>query len=152
MSLENDPLFADGNEIKSGVMKFNKVGDAIKGTLLERKKQKSNYKDEVVNFYKFLVHAGVYHDLNDEKQLIETPVELVEGTIIGVWGKPQLDDKLSQVKYGQIVGIRLSEKKKSATPGYNPTSIFSVYPGGMDPNYMGQETVDTAEAGAKIPY
>lgn len=152
MSFENDPIFNKENEIKSVAMKFNKVGDGLKGTLLERKKQKSNYGNgELVNFYTFKVHAGTYHDLNDEKQLIDIPVELTAGTIIGVWGKPQLDDKLGQIKYGQIVGIRLTEKKKPSQPGYYPTNIYAVYPGGMDPDYMGEGAAEAA-ATADVPY
>ncbi len=143
MSFENDPIFSKENEIKSSTMKFNKVGDGLKGTLLEKKKQKSNYKDgEIVNFYKFKVHAGVYHDLNDEKQLIEAPVEIEPGSVIGVWGKPQLDDKLSQIKLGQIVGIRLADKTPPKVKGNYPTNVYAVYPGGTDPEYMGEDAED----------
>lgn len=142
MSYE-DPLFNEANKAQSALMKFNKIGDAFKGTLIEKKKQRSTFKDgEIQNFYKFIVHGGEYHNLDDNKQLIDEPVQLVKGTTIGLWGKPQLDDVLLGLKIGQIVGIRLSERKKPAKAGNYPTNVYSIYPGGMDEEYMGQQSDD----------
>ena len=138
-----DPMFTEENEAKSSLMKFNKIGDAFKGTLVEKKKQKSIYKeDELQSFYKFLVHGGEYHNLDEDGQFIESPIKLEKGTFIGLWGKPQIDDVLLNCKIGQIVGIRLKDKKKSARPGYKPTNVYSIYPGGMDEEYLGQSEGD----------
>lgn len=141
-----DPLFNEANKAQSALMKFNKIGDAFKGTLIEKKKQKSTFNNgEMQNFYKFIVHGGEYHNLDDNKQIIEEPVKLVEGTTVGLWGKPQIDDILLNCKFGQIVGIRLSDRKKPSKPGNYPTNVYSIYPGGMDPNYMGQGAEDMPE-------
>ena len=138
-----DPLFSDENKAQTGLMKFNKIGDAFKGTLIEKKKQKSTFNSgEMQNFYKFIVHGGEYHNLDENKQLVDTPVSLAEGSIVGLWGKPQLDDVLLACKLGQIVGIRLSARKAPAKPGNYPTNVYWIYPGGIDPNYMGQGAED----------
>lgn len=155
-------------EAKNNFVKFSKVGDFVKGTLVDTRTMKSTLpgKDGHKNtVFEVMVHAGEYHDAessvdangNKTVKVSENPTVLNEGDFVTVGAKDDiapdgkvlnkgLTDNLRNVKVGQIVAFQFTEIKPSKTPGFAPAKIIKVLVGGMDPNYMGQKAGDTVSA------
>jgi hypothetical protein len=115
-----------GQEIKAGWIKLPAAGDSVKGTLVNKRYQKSNkpgFKDQWV--YELLVDGGVVN--------IGFSID-----------KTFLNNKLKNVVVGQIVMIkRMPDFPSKMFPGKFAASYDArLY--GMDPDYK-DETVDEEE-------
>jgi len=153
----SDP-FEGMQEAKANWIKFGKVGDFVKGTLLEVRDTESQFIDQKTGqkkrqkVYDLQVHVGEYHNsdtTNDEAgnkvvKIIEPAVVLNMGEYWSVSGKDSIDNQMRNVKPGHIIGFRFAEIKPSKTKGNAPQKIIKVMLGGMDPNYMGQTKADAA--------
>lgn len=92
------------------MFKFEKVGDKIKGTLIER--------EQVVVEGK----PVMLYSLKDDK-----------GEEFKVWGTKMLDQQMKRVLNGQNLGILFAEEKKTGKP--QPMKVLKVYPGPMNPSH-----------------
>lgn len=123
-------FFSDENIAQAAWFKFDKIGDAVKGTLLSRRHQPGvdNYPAQEV------------YELKQE-----------DGDIINVGfsvNKKYVLDRMRNVKIGQIVGFMFKSEIPSKTKGYAPAKSIEVYVGKMDENYKAEALA--TETGGKV--
>ena len=109
--------WAEAQEVQSNWFKFVKVGDKIKGTLINKRYQKSNvagYPDQWVYEIK---------DANGEVQNVGISVS-----------KPGTIQRLNACKAGDIIGI-LFEKEGEKKKGFFPAKFLKVVKFGVDPDF-----------------
>lgn len=126
-------------------IKFGKVGDYFRGTLVDSSRQMKNHLSptkEMQTIYEMKAIAGSFHLINnrvvDANPTIPAPGEfwsLIEG-------KPAITQQLKNVVPGTIIGFRFAEEMKAKTPGHNDAKIIKVYIGGIDPTYQGETSRD----------
>ena len=114
--------FAGGQEVQSNWVKYDKIGDGIKGTLLGKKFQEANlpgYQDQ-----------WVYQIKKANGTIWNAPVSASKsGTI----------ERLDNCKLGEIIAI-FYEKDGEAQKGKKPAKMLKVLTYGMDATYgMGEE-------------
>ena len=132
---ETEDEFAGGEdiEVKSGWLKFNKVGDGVKGTLMERRFAKANvpgYQDQ-----------WVYDIRNSEGDIVK----------VGITTNKELTyKKLNAVELGTIVAVWFSELGPKK-PGQFQAKYLSVKAYGIDPNYDSYLTGGLEKASPEIP-
>lgn len=110
--------FEGGREVESNWFKFNKIGDGIKGTLVEKYYQESsdaNFPNQWI--YKIKVKDVVWNVGISEKK---------SGTI----------DRLNKCSIGEIIGIKFESEGESAVKGGNKAKNLKVYSFGMDVAYQ----------------
>lgn len=148
MTSENvtDPM--DGLEEQKAVyknIKFGKVGDYFRGTLVDNSRQIQNNlspKKEMQTIYEMKAIAGSFHNI-EKKQVAAEPTIPQPGEFWSfITSKPAIVQQLKNCVPGQIVGFRFAELKESKTPGFDDTKIIKVYVGGMDPTYQGETSRD----------
>jgi hypothetical protein len=149
----SDPL-GGLEQVKSLFVKFNKIGDFIKGTLVDVREVESQLPDkkgEMQKIYELKAELGQYHETDDQKQVIEPPVLVEAGEFYSIGGKPGIDAQMRRVKKGQIVAFKFTESKPSKTKGFSATKVIKVFVGGIDPTYHedGMEGVQEAFPGAE---
>ena len=122
---EQDP-FAGGKEVTTKMVGFNKPGDFVKGVYTGKKHIDS--KD--VNLYELKAIVGTFHQLDNSKKLIETPISISEGEFVSVWGgKTSIDDLFAKSKFGEIVAIKFeakSQAKLKVTTRLNSLKLCSL--------------------------
>lgn len=146
----NDPIFDDKNEVKSKPIKFGKIGDSFKGTLLSVKVVEVF--DEKVGgkvpkkVYEFSAHGGAFHGVDPVSYApLEEEIVVVPGEIYVLWSRgKRFDDDMKRAKPGTIVAYRYTGNT-DPKPGKRPGKIIKTYIGGIDPNYMGESAQDIAE-------
>ena len=136
------------NEVQTNWMKFNVPGeDRIFGTLIAKNQIKSmipGKEGELVNVYQIQAEEGLTHRLDDNKEVIDDPIEIGDGDIWSVGGTIVIDRQMQNIRLGQIIGLKFIGKKASKTKGFAPAKIIKVY-APRDPNgssLMDQEWVD----------
>lgn len=135
-------------EVKANRVTFGKVGDFIKGTLVDVREiddQYSKVPGAKAKIYEIMAEVGSFHAVDELKKVIETPVTIEAGAFYNVFGKAGIDVGMRNIKKGQIVGLRFTEEKASKTPGFNPTKVIKVFAGPMDANYQGQTSADVQQ-------
>lgn len=140
-----DELFKDENAVKSNWVKFGKIGDFIKGTLVDVREMKSTMpgkEGQLVKIYELLASIGSFHDIDEEKKPVETPIIIQGGEYWNIGGKVGIDNQMRNIKTGQIVGFRFDSENPSKQKGFSPTKIIKVYAGAMDPNFDGASSLD----------
>ena len=110
-----DDIFNEKNKVTGNWMKFEKVGDRIKGTLVSTRNVINSLSGNNQTIYELLTEDGEYWNIG---------------------GKPGIDAQMKRVKLGQIVGFEFVEERKSTRPGYNATKIIQVY---ANPNVVNEE-------------
>jgi len=147
--MPNEADVFDGmKKVQAHFVKFSKVGDWCKGTYLGKRVIPSNLKPgEMQTLYDFKMHAGQFHNLDESKQLIETPVVIEADTYWTVSGKKSIDDNMRNIKEGQIVGFRFVKINPNKNKAFNPTKVIDVLEGAMDPEFTGEtsDDIDPAE-------
>ena len=163
--MSNENVWENMREASSNFVKFSKIGDFIKGTLVDTRIIKSKIpgkENKLTTVFELMAHCGEFHDSessvdeggNKKVTIIEPAIIIKEGDYFLVGGKdeieagtnkvvnPGLTSQMRNVKKGQIVGFRFDSTKPSKTPGFAAAKIIKVLIGGMDPNYMGQTAAD----------
>lgn len=143
MSTEKDP-FEGMDEAKRPQIKFGKVSDWFKGTVVDNTRQMPNKlsaKQEMQTIYEFKAHGGSFHDIVN-KVVQEDATEIVANEFYSFFAKGAVQAQLKNAKIGQIVGLRFAEQRPATTPGFNDTKIIKVFLGEMDPNYQGEQSGD----------
>jgi len=106
-----------GSEVQSNWMKFEKVGDKIKGTKLSEKLQPGNegFSDQMV------------YELKKE-----------DGSVWNVGiavTKSGTNARMHNVKIGEICGILFESEGEAPKKGFHPVKNLKIFTFGMDPNY-----------------
>jgi hypothetical protein len=125
-----DQNWDNAQEVKSNWFKFEKVGDKIKGTLINKRLQKSTdpvYPDQWV--YELKVEGGEVFNV---------------GISVNKQGTVQ---RLNNCKIGEIVGILFEKEGDAPKKGFNPAKFLKVVSFGMDPDY----TLEPASGEEELP-
>lgn len=110
--------FEGGEEVQANWMKFENVGDGIKGTMLGHKFVKSTnaqYPDQ-----------EVYEIRKADGSVVNVGISVKKSGTIG---------RLNSVQPGTIVGIVFESETESKTKGFAPSKNLKVLNFGTDPNY-----------------
>ncbi len=147
MTSENlDPMAGmEEQKVSYNNIKFGKVGDFFRGTLVDNTRQMQNNlspKKEMQTIYEMKAITGSFHNI--EKRVVASDPTIPEkGSFWSyITSKPAIVQQLKNCVPGTIIGFRFSEKKESKTPGFDDTKIIKVYVGGMDPEYQGETSRD----------
>jgi hypothetical protein len=118
------------NEVKSNWIKWGvPMEDKLLGTLTRKWQSESQFdgkKGEMQNNYDFKIEAGSFHDLDDSFKPVKDPTVLVAGDIWTVGGRVSMDNQMTNIKVGQIIGLKYVEEKKGKKGRY-PAKIIKVY-------------------------
>lgn len=108
-------IFSEDNEVKAEFWKLDKIGDNVKGVLVDKRIVTNTLKQP------------------NCQQTIYTLIK-EDGTPICIGGRgsqdPQTIAGLEQCKMGQLVGVKYVENRKSSTPGMNDAKIVRVFSNG----------------------
>ena len=140
----SDP-FEGMSEAKRPQVKFGKIGDWFKGTLVDNTREienKLSAKREMQLIAEFKMYGGSFHDINDKVVAAEATA-INAGEFYSLFAKGPVKAQLERAKLGQVIGLRFAEERPSSQPGFNPTKIIKVFLGEMDPTYQGEQGVDT---------
>lgn len=111
--------FAGGEEVKSNWFKFDKVGDGIKGTLINKSFQKSTSPTFADQY--------VYELQKKDGQIYNVGISVKkQGTV----------QRLNKCQLGEIIGIKFETESPSTTKGFAPTKNLKVMTFGMDDTYL----------------
>lgn len=109
-----------GQEVKSNWFKFEKVGDRVKGTLVNKRFQKSanpTFADQWV--YELKTPEGTVYNVG-------IPVTK-QGTV----------QRLNNCQMGEIVGVWFEKEGEPSAKGFAKAKYLKVLTFGMDPDYKG---------------
>lgn len=132
-------FFSQENEVKNSYVKWGKVGDYVKGTLISTREVVNQLKGDrsKQKIYEIKAHDGEFHDINDDKSVSIEITKINEGDMWCVGGKAGLDAQLRNVKLGQIIGLKFVDTVKAKQKGYSDTKIIRCYTAGeIDPEFM----------------
>lgn len=119
------------NQVTSNWVKFNvPLEDKVLGTLIAKRQIKSNLpgkEGEMVWVYDLKTDTGSFHELDDKKKIIETPVVVNAGEFWSIGGKPGIDNAMRNVKVGQKVGFKFIDETPSKTKGFNPSKNIRIF-------------------------
>jgi hypothetical protein len=134
----------------SSWVKWGKVGDVIKGTLIGVTEQDNSQKPgEKQKVYEIEVDAGFFHNIVD-KVVQPEPTELDKGDVVNVGGKSIIDKAMRKADIGQKVIMRYTGDFK--LPNGNTAKTVSVKLGGMDPNWTAKPSAAVAAPSPEIPF
>ena len=130
--------FDESNEVQSNWVKFNvPLEDKVFGTLIAKRQVKSTLpgkEGELVWVYEIKGEYGSYHELDDKKKVIETPVTIGAGDFYSIGGKPMIDRQMQNIKIGQKIGFKFIEEVPSKTKGFAAQKVIKVYAPRNDDN------------------
>jgi hypothetical protein len=129
-----DDFFSEGNRASTAWFKFEKIGDAIKGTLVGKRKQEGegDFPDQII------------YELNTE-----------DGDFVNVGfsvNKKGTHERMRNVKFGQIVGFKYEADIPAKTKGYAAAKAIGVYVGGFDEKYQREEEREDEVKVDDIPF
>ncbi len=140
---DKDDIFDDENVVPNNWVKWGKVGDNIKGTLVAVRTMESRLpgkEGEEVNIYEIKADGGEFHDMDADNKPINPPIEVRAGEYWNIGGKDMLDRQFRNIKNGTKVGLKFTEEIASKTKGFNATKVLKVYvPRGKDNNPLMDE-------------
>lgn len=153
---EKDPL-ADLQEVPSNWVKWGKVGDFIRGTLVSKRVSDGYNPGKKQTVYELKTTIGRFYQTESD----ETPTEVKEGEFWQVGSKDWTNDELEtsigkqmrNVKLGQIVAFQFTGTTPSATKGFQDAKVIKVLVGGHDSEWMGQTSADIEVISAdEVPF
>lgn len=128
---KGDSWDSSDNEVQSNWVKFNvPLEDKIFGTLIAKRQVKSTLpgkEGEMQMVYDLKADLGSFHELDDTKHVIETPVVVQAGEFYALGGKPQIDRQMQNIKIGQKVGFKFIDETPSKTKGFAPSKNIKVF-------------------------
>ena len=134
---------SDWSEVKTPWFKFTEIGDNIFGTLVsvrEIPSQLPGKEGQMTKVYEVKADGGVFHDTDDEGKTIETPIEVKEGEVWNVGGRPGIDNQLRNIKLGSKVKISFEDTKPPKKKGFSPLKIVKVFTNGkMDEEWLKEQ-------------
>lgn len=111
--------FEGGEEVQANWMKFENVGDGIKGTMLGHnfvKSTNATFPDQ-----------EVYEIRKADGTIVNVGISVKKSGTVG---------RLNSVQSGTIVGILFESETESKTKGFAPAKNLKVFTYGADPNYV----------------
>jgi len=121
----------EDNEVQSNWVKFNMpMEDKIFGTLIAKRQMKSSIpgkEGEDVNVYDMQADTGSFHEADEKKVVLPTPIVINAGEIWSVGGKAGIDAQMRNIKVGQKIGFKFIDEKPSKTKGFAPAKNIRVY-------------------------
>ena len=142
-----DSIFNEANEVKPKYnnLRWGKVGDWFKGTLVDNTRQMRNNlseKGEMQTIFEFKAHGGLFHDI--VKRVVQSePTEVLKDEFWSlITSKPALLNQLKGAKIGQVIGLRFAEEKEAKKAGFNDSKIIKIYLGEMDATYHGENSLE----------
>lgn len=131
MTAKKESWDDEGNEVASQWVKFNvPMEDKIFGTLIAKRQMKSSIKgkeNEDVNVYDIQADLGSFHEADENKVVIPTPITVNAGEIWSVGGKVGIDAQMRNIKLGQKIGFKFIDTQPSKTKGFAPAKNIRVY-------------------------
>src|SRR3990167_177602 len=101
--MSNDP-FAGMTEAKRPQVKFGKVGDWFKGTVVDNTREienKLSAKREMQTIYEFKMHGGSFHDIVDKVPQADV-TDIKAGEFYSYFAKGAVKAQLKSAKIGQV--------------------------------------------------
>jgi hypothetical protein len=121
----------EGNEVASNWVKFNvPMEDKILGTLITKRQMKSTLQGkegELVWVYEVKADLGSFHELDESKVVVPTPITINADEIWSVGGKNSIDVQMRNIRIGQKVGFKFIDTQPSKTKGFAPAKNIRVY-------------------------
>lgn len=114
--------FEGGTEVQSNWMKFEKIGDRVKGTLLSHA--------TVPSTNPTFPDQEVYVIRKEDGNLVNVGVSLKKSGTIA---------RLNSVKVGEIVGILFESETAPTTKGFAAAKNLKVVTFGMDPAFKQEQ-------------
>jgi len=134
-----DKFDAGFEEVKSNIIKFNKPGDVIRGTLVEVTDFVGDYGPN--KNYHIIADAGFFHG-GTKDAVDETPTELVKGQRYSFLGHMTVNDALQQAETGQVIVVRFVELKESKKRKGAKYKSMVAKLGAMDPDFAAKPSKD----------
>lgn len=103
---KNDSQFGAEDEVQSGLMKFEKVGDSVEGVLVDIRTVKSQI------------------DGTDQKMY---DIQTYDGQIMAVFGRKVIDQKMKAAKLGQLVKMVFASEGKPKKKGMSGFKLIKVF-------------------------
>jgi len=122
-----EDVFDQLEEVKGNWWKYETVGDEIKGTFINKRRQMNQLRGE---------EQWVYEVLTSE------------GDVYNVGGKPGIDNQMAHIKPGQYIKFVFIETRKPTKPGLNAAKIVQVY---ASPKLVNQVWIDEQSAAMTGP-
>lgn len=120
MALPDD--FKGGVEVQSNWMKFEKIGDKVKGTLLGHK--------TVPSTNPTFPDQEVYEIRKADGTMVNVGISLKKSGTVA---------RLNSMKVGEIVGILFESETPPTTKGFAPAKNLKILSFGMDPAFKAEE-------------
>ena len=140
--MEKD-FFSDENKVQSNWMKFEKIGDYVKGTLVSRSQKPARDGFPAQEVLELKVKTP--YTVNEKIQEVDE-----EGEFVNVGfsvEKAYIINRIRRFKLGQIVGFKFTNTVKAKTKGHHDAKTIEPYGGEMDENYTEEAIKD--ELGGK---
>src|SRR3990167_1363539 len=106
MAEETTSQFGPEDEVQSGLFKFDKIGDAVEGVLIDVRTQVSKI------------------DGSDQKMY---EIQCANGEVKAVFGRKIIDQKMKLAKIGDLVKMVFTEEGKAKQGTQNKFKIIRVY-------------------------
>jgi len=118
-------------EVQSNWLRWGKVGDTIKGTLIAVRSMKSTLPGKVgqdVAIYEIKASEGEFHNMDTKtKAAIEPAIKIEEGDIFNIGGKPMIDKQMRNIKLGTKIRIRFTEEQAAKNAGFSDLKVIKVF-------------------------
>ena len=132
----NDDFFTEENKTKAGWFKFEKIGDTIKGVLID-----ISDKPEHGNF-----PAQKIYTLKTDKEVVNVGFSVNKVFVLNA---------MKNASVGQIVGFKYEsdyQTDENKKKGMNPAKTIGVYLGDMDTAYAAENPTDVEVNIDDIPF
>lgn len=124
-------------EVKSNFVKFNKVDDYVKGSLISIvKPTQPDQWGKMKKIFTLKASEGSFHG-NDENKVVDKDATIVaENSLVRVSLGETSEQQMANIKLGQKVIIKLVELRP--TKKGNPAKIYKVLAGPMDEDALAE--------------
>ena len=131
--MSNDNKYEGGTEVESSWMKFEKIGDGIKGVLVGKKYQKSDNP---------VFPSQYIYEIKDEEGNV---------TNVGISEKKTgTTSRLNKCKLGEIIAIVYEKDLPPTNKGFHPTKVLKVLSWGQDPMYSAVQEAGGVEVTSDV--
>lgn len=137
-------IFDDKNQVKSAWVRWGKVGDWVKGTLVRVTEVKSTLpgkEGQKVKVYELKTDDGLFHETDENKKPVDPAVKCEAGAFWMIGGRTGLDAQMRRVKLGQKLGLKFTDEIPPKKKGFSPLKIIKVFTEGI----MDEEWLSTYE-------
>lgn len=121
-------IFEQGKVVQSGWAKFENVGDEVQGTYVGKREGVDSYKN----------NQTIYELMDESGNTI----------LVGVRDtKTPFHDQMKHIRFGQIIGIKFTEKLPPTKPGQDASNILKIW---ADPKIVNNDWLSAQAQGTAI--